>query len=72
MENVLADWSNEYALIFQPVEFLSQLNDDNRSAILVQQSFLKMTYESVSSCTFDCLLSLAYTPVVIVFRHCTN
>jgi hypothetical protein len=72
VENMLADWSNEYALIFQPVEFLSQLNDDNRSAFLVQQSFLKMTYESVSSCTFDCLLSLAYTPVVIVFRHFTN
>lgn len=51
VENMLADWSNEYAQVFKPVAFLSDMNDDNRSAFLVKQSFLKLTYESVSSCS---------------------
>jgi hypothetical protein len=72
VENMLADWSNEYAQILEPVTFLSDADDDNCSAFLVQQSFLKLTYESVSSSISNCLLSLAYLSVVIVFRHCTK
>lgn len=45
IENMLADWSNEYARIFEPIASLSDINDDNHSAFLVQQSFLKLTYE---------------------------
>jgi hypothetical protein len=45
LEDMLGDWSNEYALVFEPVASLSDMNDDNRSAFFVQQSFLKLTYE---------------------------
>lgn len=68
VENMMADWSNEFALVLEPGNFPFDINHDNRFAILSQQSFLKLTYESVSLCC----LELHMIFCLHFFRYCVS